>query len=355
MPLVMVVETYDYGNGVASTLVVVATRSLPIARWSFWSSVVSSRDELQVYDGFLGCDVWVGVKHCVISERSLMRLVRVMVIGNISQLGYLVMDLGSLTSVLRVETTFSNLGHPALSAICICEMRSAKAELQIAWMLFDTSTILAVQHHVITKNPRISVSHDKHRTWYLHIKNVREEDKGKYMCQINTITSKTQYGYLHVVVVCRVGGLGGCFSSRRSNQRARLIVSTGLLAPRSTNTRKTCHNSLPRLSLCLCPFTSNVGKLTSYTDAGAALSSRGNANSWKRVDVSASMHVLLARSKDGPLVLASRRDFFRIVINNYEVALWFNSNIRKLPPVWDKDDEEEDDKDRQESFNAHMV
>lgn len=66
-------------------------------------------------------------------------------------------------------------------------------------MLFDKSTILAVQHHVITRNPRISVSHDKHRTWYLHIKNVREEDKGKYMCQINTITSKTQYGYLHVV------------------------------------------------------------------------------------------------------------------------------------------------------------
>lgn len=66
-------------------------------------------------------------------------------------------------------------------------------------MLFDKSAILTVQSHVITRNPRISVTHDKHRTWFLHIKDVREDDKGKYMCQINTATAKTQYGYLHVV------------------------------------------------------------------------------------------------------------------------------------------------------------
>ncbi|XP_076675466.1 lachesin isoform X2 [Andrena cerasifolii] len=71
---------------------------------------------------------------------------------------------------------------------------------KVAWMLFDKSAILTVQHHVITRNPRISVSHDKHRTWFLHIKEVQEDDKGRYMCQINTATAKTQYGYLHVVV-----------------------------------------------------------------------------------------------------------------------------------------------------------
>lgn len=70
---------------------------------------------------------------------------------------------------------------------------------QVAWMLFDQSAILTVHNHVITRNPRISVSHDKHRTWYLHINDVQEEDKGRYMCQINTATAKTQYGYLHVV------------------------------------------------------------------------------------------------------------------------------------------------------------
>ncbi|KAJ8679701.1 hypothetical protein QAD02_015488, partial [Eretmocerus hayati] len=70
---------------------------------------------------------------------------------------------------------------------------------KVAWMLFDQSAILTVHNHVITRNPRISVSHDKHRTWYLHINDVQEEDKGRYMCQINTATAKTQYGYLHVV------------------------------------------------------------------------------------------------------------------------------------------------------------
>ncbi|XP_015431804.1 PREDICTED: lachesin-like [Dufourea novaeangliae] len=73
-------------------------------------------------------------------------------------------------------------------------------QFKVAWMLFDKGAILTVQHHVITRNPRISVSHDKHRTWFLHIKEVQEEDKGKYMCQINTATAKTQYGYLHVLV-----------------------------------------------------------------------------------------------------------------------------------------------------------
>lgn len=69
-------------------------------------------------------------------------------------------------------------------------------------MHFEQSAILTVHNHVITRNPRISVTHDKHdkhKTWYLHISNVQEEDKGRYMCQINTVTAKTQFGYLHVV------------------------------------------------------------------------------------------------------------------------------------------------------------
>lgn len=71
--------------------------------------------------------------------------------------------------------------------------------LQVAWMHFEQSAILTVNSHVITRNPRITVSHDKHRTWFLHINNVQQEDRGRYMCQINTITAKTQIGYLNVV------------------------------------------------------------------------------------------------------------------------------------------------------------
>lgn len=99
-------------------------------------------------------------------------------------------------------------------------LRSIMRSLQVAWMHFEQSAILTVHNHVITRNPRISVTHvcskspkyevygvtfwfqdkhDKHKTWFLHIANVQEEDKGRYMCQINTVTAKTQFGYLHVV------------------------------------------------------------------------------------------------------------------------------------------------------------
>lgn len=71
-------------------------------------------------------------------------------------------------------------------------------------MHFEQSAILTVHNHVITRNPRVSVTHDKHRTWFLHISDVREEDRGRYMCQINTVTAKTQFGYLHVVGQCKL-------------------------------------------------------------------------------------------------------------------------------------------------------
>lgn len=79
---------------------------------------------------------------------------------------------------------------------------SISFNLKVAWMHFEQSAILTVHNHVITRNPRITVTHDKHdkyKTWFLHISNVQEEDKGRYMCQINTVTAKTQFGYVHVV------------------------------------------------------------------------------------------------------------------------------------------------------------
>ncbi|CAH1713377.1 neurotrimin-like isoform X2 [Aphis gossypii] len=80
-----------------------------------------------------------------------------------------------------------------------CSVRNL-GSYKVAWMHFEQSAILTVNSHVITRNPRITVSHDKHRTWFLHINNVQQEDRGRYMCQINTITAKTQIGFLNVVV-----------------------------------------------------------------------------------------------------------------------------------------------------------
>lgn len=71
--------------------------------------------------------------------------------------------------------------------------------LQVAWVRVDTQTILSIHHNVITQNPRITLSHNDHRSWYLHIRNVQETDRGWYMCQVNTDPMRSRKGYLQVV------------------------------------------------------------------------------------------------------------------------------------------------------------
>jgi len=39
--------------------------------------------------------------------------------------------------------------------------------LQVAWIHYDKSAILTVQTTVITRNPRISVTHEGQKTWYV--------------------------------------------------------------------------------------------------------------------------------------------------------------------------------------------
>ncbi|XP_046673788.1 lachesin-like isoform X1 [Homalodisca vitripennis] len=86
-------------------------------------------------------------------------------------------------------------------AVLTCVVEDlANYKWQVAWLRVDTQTILTIHGHVITKNHRIAVTHSDHRTWYLHIKDVRQTDKGWYMCQINTDPMKSQVGYLEVVV-----------------------------------------------------------------------------------------------------------------------------------------------------------
>lgn len=70
---------------------------------------------------------------------------------------------------------------------------------QVAWVRVDTQTILSIHHNVITQNPRISLSYNDHRSWYLHIKNVHQADRGWYMCQVNTDPMRSRQGYLQVV------------------------------------------------------------------------------------------------------------------------------------------------------------
>ena len=59
-------------------------------------------------------------------------------------------------------------------------------------MKADTKAIQAIGDHVITHNPRVSVSHEKHQQHHLHITEVTLEDAGPYMCQLNTDPMKSQ-------------------------------------------------------------------------------------------------------------------------------------------------------------------
>ncbi|CAK9813617.1 Ntm [Anthophora plagiata] len=88
------------------------------------------------------------------------------------------------------------MGREAVLACVVANLSVYK----VAWLRVDTQTILTIANHVITKNHRIGVTHTEHKTWHLHIRDVREYDRGAYMCQINTDPMKSQTGYLEVVV-----------------------------------------------------------------------------------------------------------------------------------------------------------
>lgn len=71
--------------------------------------------------------------------------------------------------------------------------------LQVAWIHIDRQMILTIHRHVIARLPRFSVSFDNQKTWLLHVSGVQQEDRGYYMCQVNTNPMISQVGYLQVV------------------------------------------------------------------------------------------------------------------------------------------------------------
>lgn len=71
---------------------------------------------------------------------------------------------------------------------------------KVAWIKSDTKAILAIHTHMVAQNPRLSVTHNGHNTWKLHVSNVQKNDSGTYMCQINTDPMRSQMGMLEVVI-----------------------------------------------------------------------------------------------------------------------------------------------------------
>nr|KAF7435883.1 hypothetical protein H0235_004074 [Vespula pensylvanica] len=66
------------------------------------------------------------------------------------------------------------------------------ALVTIAWIKSDSRAILAIHTHMVAHNPRLSVTHNGHNTWKLHVSNVQPNDSGTYMCQINTDPMESQ-------------------------------------------------------------------------------------------------------------------------------------------------------------------
>ena len=53
----------------------------------------------------------------------------------------------------------------------------------------DSTAVLAINTHMVTKDPRMSVAHSgsvEHSIWTLNIQDVQRNDSGFYMCQVNT-------------------------------------------------------------------------------------------------------------------------------------------------------------------------
>ncbi|KAI1296698.1 Lachesin [Halotydeus destructor] len=73
---------------------------------------------------------------------------------------------------------------------------------QVAWLKADpdSGTLYSVQTTIISKDPRLKVTHHSNQKWALHIKEVTESDRGYYMCQINSEPMISQTGYLDVLV-----------------------------------------------------------------------------------------------------------------------------------------------------------
>lgn len=70
--------------------------------------------------------------------------------------------------------------------------------LQVGWLRATDQLVLALQGRVITHNPRFAVSREDSNTWQLRIRQIKETDRGCYMCQINTSPMRKQTGCIEV-------------------------------------------------------------------------------------------------------------------------------------------------------------
>lgn len=115
------------------------------------------------------------------------------------------LDPGSHNAVINdIDPDFSeaitNVTVPVgREAVLSCSVTDL-GHFKVGWLKAEDQTILTLHNKVVTHNSRISVTHDNMKTWQLHIRQVKETDRGCYMCQINTSRMKKQLGCIDVHV-----------------------------------------------------------------------------------------------------------------------------------------------------------
>ncbi|XP_055683927.1 protein amalgam isoform X1 [Lutzomyia longipalpis] len=136
-------------------------------------------------------------------SRSLVEILSILSVVILSSFGHagafepdFVFPLENVTVAAGRDATFTcvvnNLGGYRVSG--------DSTQARVAWIKADAKAILAIHEHVITNNDRLSVTHNDFNTWTLVIRNVKMEDRGQYMCQVNTDPMKMQTAFLEVVI-----------------------------------------------------------------------------------------------------------------------------------------------------------
>lgn len=126
----------------------------------------------------------------------------------IVSIGFLHVAQGGSSSVHRKLPSFAepipNVTVAAGRDVSLTCVVDNLGSFKVAWIHTDRHMLISMHDSLITTNPRYGITHNGHRTWHLHIRDVEDTDKGEYMCQINTNPMKKIVGYLHVVVPPRI-------------------------------------------------------------------------------------------------------------------------------------------------------
>lgn len=105
-----------------------------------------------------------------------------------------------MTSTIIPEfiESIKNITIPAgRDAILACLVRNL-GKNKVGWLKSSDQTVLALEDKVVTHNSRITIVNEDSSTWKLKIKQVKESDRGCYMCQINTSPMKKQIGCVEI-------------------------------------------------------------------------------------------------------------------------------------------------------------